>query len=41
MILNATVELECYRCGLTLAVGDEIALGTFGWVHPLCVEDNA
>lgn len=40
-MLTATVELECYRCGLTIRVGDDIALGEFGWVHPLCFESGA
>jgi len=26
---------------LTIRVGDDIALGEFGWVHPLCFESGA
>ena len=35
-VQTATAELECDRCGLNIHVGDDVVLGYFGWVHPVC-----
>lgn len=34
--MRAVCELECIDCGLPIHTGDDIVLGTFGWVHPTC-----
>jgi len=35
-LMRAVCDLECIDCGLTIRTGDDVVLGTFGWVHPCC-----
>lgn len=37
-VLQATEELDCCGCGLSIHIGDDIVLGQWGWLHPVCGE---
>ena len=37
---KSRMDLDCADCGLTIHTGDDVLLGRFGWVHPLCYREN-
>lgn len=35
-IFTALADIECNTCSLMIRKGDDVMLGEFSWVHPLC-----
>lgn len=38
---TALADIECHSCSLMIRTGDDVVLGDYSWVHPLCAGDVA
>lgn len=37
--MTAVAKIDCYVCGLTICVGNNIMLGEYGYVHEICAQE--